>query len=222
MRAIAIGPKGEVYAIANDIKAASYAPRRKGKGVCSAGPTDVHAAARRAARARSIASRPNGAPEQLLDDTDEHYTALAIGDDGRPYVGTGAEGRIYTVDEHHDSMLVADVEERMIGALALAGKQRFIGASDPAVLHPVRGTGGPDAVWTSKVLDAGLRARFGRMTWDATGTVELSTRTGNTKDVGRQLERLEQTHGRSRRSREPVRRATSRSAPASAATRTRS
>ncbi len=49
------------------------------------------------------------------------------------------------------------------------------------MLHPVRGVGGPDAVWTSKVLDAGLRARFGIMSWRSTGTLELSTRTGNTE-----------------------------------------
>ena len=86
------------------------------------------------------------------------------------------------MDEAHNSVLVADTEERQIGALVMGGKQRFVAASDPAVLHPVRGIGGPDAVWTSKVLDAGLRARFGRMTWDSTGAIEISTRTGNTKD----------------------------------------
>jgi len=89
---------------------------------------------------------------------------------------------VYTVDDNHDSVLVADTEERQIGAMLLKGKQRFIAASDPAVLHPVRGVGGTDAVWTSKVLDAGLRAHFGRMDWETTGTLEFSTRTGNTSE----------------------------------------
>src|SRR5262249_50265315 len=44
----------------------------------------------------------------------------------------------------------------------------------------VKGVGGADAVWTSKVLDAGLRASFGRLTWRGTGPIEMSTRTGNT------------------------------------------
>jgi hypothetical protein len=35
-------------------------------------------------------------------------------------------------------------------------------------------------VWTSKVLDAGLRATYGRLDWRATGAVELSIRSGNT------------------------------------------
>ena len=37
-----------------------------------------------------------------------HYVSLALGDDGRPYVGTGAEGRVYTVDDAHVVTLVAD------------------------------------------------------------------------------------------------------------------
>ncbi|MEQ9321575.1 MAG: hypothetical protein RIF41_20585, partial [Polyangiaceae bacterium] len=40
---------------------------------------------------------------------------------------------------------------------------------------------GADAVWTSKVLDAGLRAHWGRMTWRADGALELETRSGNTE-----------------------------------------
>ena len=36
-------------------------------------------------------------------------------------------------------------------------------------------------MWTSKVLDAGIRAHFGRLFWRATGPIEMSTRTGNTQ-----------------------------------------
>jgi hypothetical protein len=35
-------------------------------------------------------------------------------------------------------------------------------------------------VWTSKPLDAGLRAKFGRASWRATGALELTTRSGDT------------------------------------------
>jgi hypothetical protein len=36
-------------------------------------------------------------------------------------------------------------------------------------------------VWTSKVLDAGLRAHFGKIEWRSDGTLELQTRSGNTE-----------------------------------------
>jgi hypothetical protein len=124
----------------------------------------------------------DGRPDELLKDGDEHYTSLTLGDDGRPYVGTGAEGRVYSVDQNHNSVLVADVDERQVTALLLVGQKRVVLASDPAVVHPVKGVGGTDAVWTSKVLDAGIRARFGRIEWESTGPLELSTRSGNTKE----------------------------------------
>jgi len=121
----------------------------------------------------------DGTVEELLTRRDTHFVSLALDDSGKPYVGTGAEGRVYTVDENHTSMLVADIDGRQVGALSLAGKHRFLVASDPAVFHEIRGTGGADATWTSKVLDAGLRANFGRLSWHADGAVEFQLRTGN-------------------------------------------
>src|SRR6185503_15520984 len=87
---------------------------------------------------------------------------------------------VYTVDDNHVERLVADTDERQIGAVMMAGRRPFVAGSDPAVLHDVKGVGGADAIWTSKVLDAGLRAAVGRVTWRADGALELSTRTGNT------------------------------------------
>lgn len=179
VRALAIGSKGEIYAIANEIKggasgSSKVKPDKPAKPEAPKPP--------KGGKGTLYRFLPDGTPEQLLDDDDEHFVSLAVGDDGQPYVGTGVEGKIYTVDAQHNSVLVADTDERQVGALILAGKQKFVASSDPAVLHPVRGVGGPDAVWTSKVFDAGLQAHFGRMTWDAQGKLELSTRTGNTKE----------------------------------------
>ncbi len=182
VRAIAIGHGGEIYAIANEIKPGSQLPGRQPRSndAAPAGPTPPANPAK--GKGTLYRFSPDGRPDQLLDDSDEHFTSLSVGDDGRPYVGTGVEGRVYTVDASHNSVLVADVEERQVTALLVSGKTPFIAGSDPAVLHPVKGMGGPDAIWTSKVLDAGIRARFGRMDWEATGPLLLSTRSGNTKD----------------------------------------
>ncbi len=180
VRSIVVNQKGEVFAIANDIKSSSSAPSRSKGGDAPAQPSP--AASKTKGKGTLYAFSPDGTPDQLLDDSDEHYTSLSLGDDGRPYVGTGVEGRVYTIDAGHTSVLVADADERQIGALLMAGKDRFVISSDPAVVHPVKGTGGPDAVWTSKVLDAGIRARFGLLSWDSSGKLELSTRTGNTKE----------------------------------------
>jgi hypothetical protein len=177
VRAIALGVRGEVYAIANDITSGSTIPATKSSaGAAAAGP--VRAPSRTKGKGTLYRFSADGTPEQLLDLKDEHFVSLALGDDGKPYVGTGVEGRVYTVDDNHASVLVADTQERQVSVLVLKGP-RYLGSSDPAVLHPVRGEGGPDAVWTSKVLDAGIRARFGRVRWEASGPLELSTRSGN-------------------------------------------
>jgi hypothetical protein len=176
VRAIVASPKGEIFAIANDIKGGSI-PSRDEDGGDSSGSSPP----KTTGKGVLFRFSSEGSPEQLLEDSDEHFTSLVLGPDGQPYVGTGVNGRIYTVDESHNDVLMADTEERQVGALAIVGKQQFVSTSDPAVLHPLRGVGGTDAVWTSKPLDAGLRAHFGQLSWTASGALELSTRSGNTQ-----------------------------------------
>jgi hypothetical protein len=179
VRSIAVSAKGDVYATANDVKPGTYTPSRK-SGTSAASPAAKPP--KTTGKGTLYKFSPDGSPEQLLDDKDDYYTSLALGDDGKPYVGTGAEGRVYTVEDNHNAILVADTEERQVSALLLHGNKRYVVASDPAVLHPVRGVGGADAVWTSKVLDAGLRAHYGRLDWVGTGQLELSSRSGNTSE----------------------------------------
>jgi hypothetical protein len=179
VKQIVVGPaeKGSpVYVIANKYNEAFTSPKRNKQGP----PGPQPAKAGRPGKGQLWRFGKDGLGEQMLDEDESHYTALTLGDDGNPYVGTGAEGRLYTVDDNHLERLVADTEERQIGAVVMAGKRKFVVGSDPVVFHEVKGIGGADAVWTSKVLDAGLRASFGRLTWRGTGPIEMSARTGNT------------------------------------------
>jgi hypothetical protein len=175
VRAIVPGRNGELFAIANDIKSGGFVPSRDDDGDGSPTP------AKTTGKGVLFRFSSDGSPEQLLESNDEHFTSLALGPNGQPYVGTGVNGRIYTVDESHNDVLMADTEERQVGVLSVGGKQQFVITSDPAILHPLRGVGGTDAVWTSKPLDAGLRAHFGQLSWTASGPIEISTRSGNTQ-----------------------------------------
>lgn len=179
VKSIVVGPasKGSpVYAIANKYSDTFSAPKRNKSGP----PGPQPARSGRPGKGQLWRFTKDGLGEQLADDHETHYTALTLGDDGQPYVGTGAEGRLYTVDDNHNERLVADTDERQIGAVVMAGKRKFLAGSDPVVFHEVKGVGGADAVWTSKVLDTGLRATFGRLSWRASGTIEMSARSGNT------------------------------------------
>jgi hypothetical protein len=179
VKAIAVGAKGDVFAVSNEYSDPPEVPKRSSAGQTQAAP--VGAARPKPGKGTLTRLYPDGHPERLLHRDDTHFVSLALGDDGRPYVGTGVEGRVYSVDDNHTSMLVADTDERQVGAIVFAKNKKIFATSDPPALHEVRGVGGADALWTSKVLDAGLRARFGRLFWRASGALELSTRTGNTQ-----------------------------------------
>jgi hypothetical protein len=179
VKLIAVAPAskgGAVYAVANKYSDGFVAPKRNRSGPPTPQPT------RASGRGKGLLMRftKEGVHEQLLEDDDAHFVSLALDDNGQPYVGTAAEGRLYSVDDDHLERLVAHVDQRAIGAVVMSGKRRFVVGSDPVDVHEIKGVGGTDAVWTSKVLDAGLRATYGRLTWRATGTVELSIRSGNT------------------------------------------
>ena len=178
VKGVALGPKGKVFAISNEYAELPEIPKRNAPGVAPGAP--VAAPRPKPGKGTLTVFDADGRPEKLLRRDDTHFTSLAVDGEGRPFVGTGVEGRVYSVDDAHTSNLAADADERQITFLLLAGRKRFVAGSDPAVLHEVRGMGGADAVWTSKVLDANLRAQFGRLLWRASGPLEMSTRTGNT------------------------------------------
>lgn len=179
VKAIAIAPSdkgGAVYAIANKYAEALAPPKRNKSGPPSPQPT------RASKPGKGVLMRfdRHGVAEKMMSDDDTHYVSLGLGEDFLPFVGTGAEGQLYTVSDNHVAQLVADTDARQVGTFMMTGRRRFIATTDPAVFHEVKGVGGASAVWTSKVLDAGLRATFGRLMWRADGALELETRSGNT------------------------------------------
>ncbi len=178
VRAIVPGKNGALYAIAN--KYTEMAPLPK-KPAANTPPGPQTLKPQRPGEGALVRFDKDGVMEPMLDDSETHYVSLALGDDGLPFVGTGAEGRVYSVDDNHLARIVADTAERQVGALVMSGKRRFIATSDPVVFHEIKSAGGADAVWTSKTLDAGLRATWGRLSWRSEGAVELSTRSGNTQ-----------------------------------------
>ncbi|WP_437853592.1 hypothetical protein [Sorangium sp. So ce363] len=179
VKAIAIAPGakgGAIYAIANKYAEAFAPPKRNRSGP----PSPQPARAQKPGKGVLMRFDRSGVAEKMMSDDDTHYVSLGLGDDLTPYVGTGAEGQLYAVSDNHVARLVADTDERQVGAFLMAGRRRFVATTDPAVFHEVKGVGGADAVWTSKVLDAGLRATFGRLSWRSDGALELETRSGNT------------------------------------------
>jgi hypothetical protein len=186
VHAIAVGPNRSLYAISNEGTTSATAEnaeatpsRRGGGGRSPAGPST--AGKPKAGKGSLWRFDSRGRPERMMHHDEFHYLSLALDDRGTPHVGTGAEGRVYSVDDAHVVSLAADTDERQVVAMGLSGRTRFVVGSDPATFHRILSVGGPDAVWTSKPLDAGLVARFGHLTWRGTGALEVSTRSGDTQ-----------------------------------------
>ena len=175
VRRIRVNARGDVFAIANELKNAAI-PRSK------SAPTSNSSSS--ASKGKGVLYRidRDGTPELLLEDKGEHFVSLELNAQGEPLVGTGYEGRLLTVDKERNSVLLADVDQRQVSAMVLGSGATYLVGSDPAVLHPINGRGGNDAIWTSKVVDAGLRAKFGRLSFTVRGTLEFQTRSGNTKE----------------------------------------
>jgi hypothetical protein len=185
VRAIAMAPSKALYVVVNEESAnasetqEAAAPRRTSGGRSLSGPVSIP----RSKPGKGSLWRFDslGRPERMMHHDEFHYESLTVDGAGRPYVGTGAEGRVYTVDDTHTVALVADTNERQIASMGVGARARFIVGSDPAVFHRIVSIGGPEALWTSKPLDAGLRAQFGHLTWRGTGPLQVSTRTGDTQ-----------------------------------------
>ena len=122
----------------------------------------------------------SGRAELMLKDDKTHFVSLSLDDKGLPVVGTGSEGKIISVDKDHVKRILIDTDSRQVTSVSLKGKSPYFATSDPVAFHAVTGRGGTDAVWTSKVLDAGMRAHFGRLQWRSDGALEVQTRSGNT------------------------------------------
>jgi hypothetical protein len=180
VKAIAVARSGAVYAVANTYKGATKGLRAKKSGG-GLGTAPQPKSNPKPGKGKLMRFDKTGVAELMLDDSDTHFVTLALDEKGTPYVGSGHEGKVYTVDANHVVQLVADTEERQIGAMSMVAGKRFVATTDPVVYHEITGRGGSDAVWTSKVLDSGLRAHFGLLEWRGSGTVELQTRSGNTE-----------------------------------------
>lgn len=172
--------QNSIFAIVNEYSEPLDLPRRSpGSGARPPGPTSTPK--QKPGKGTLYRVDDRGRVEKLMHHDEFHYTSLFVDDRGTPFVGTGAEGRVYSADESHAVSLVADLDERQVTAIQIKNGAGYFLTSDTANFQRIVGHGGADATWTGKVLDCGLPARFGTVNYRASGAIEFVARTGNTQ-----------------------------------------
>ena len=157
----------------------------------------------------------DGRMEQMFSIADGYFTTLAFDADGRAYVGTGSEGRVYRVAPDRTAALAIDVPERQALTLLPAGKGFLIGTGDVGGIYRAEPAAAKQASYLSRVLDGEFHARWGLFRWHGSHGLAVESRSGNTAKPdatwsGFARARAAARHGGGRRrpDREPARRAT--------------
>ena len=134
----------------------------------------------RKAKAALYRIDPDGRTEQIFSIGDGYFTTLAVDDDGRAFVGTGTEGRVYRVDPDRRAALAIDLPERQALTLLRAGKNFLVGTGDVGGLYRVTPAPAKQATYLSRVLDADFHSRWGLLRWHGSHELGVATRSGNT------------------------------------------
>jgi len=122
----------------------------------------------------------DGRMEQMFSIADGYFTTLTFDADGRAYVGTGSEGRVYRVAPDRTAALVIDVPERQALTLIPSGKGFLVGTGDVGGIYRAEPAAAKQASYLSRVLDGEFHARWGLFRWHGSHGLAIESRSGNT------------------------------------------
>ena len=179
VKSLAFAPTGELFAIANDYSELPDVPKRVA-GTDRTPPNAATYPRPKAGKGALLRIDAEGRAEKLLSHADTQYTSIYVQTASKVFVGTGNDGRLFSVDDVHRTELLADVDARGIMQIDPTPGRGFLLTSDAAFLRRFEPPTATDGIWASKVLDAGSRAHLGQFAVEAKGAVEISFRTGPT------------------------------------------
>ena len=109
--------------------------------------------------------------------------------DNRLLVGSGNEGQLFAIEpgSEREAVIYKDEAASQIPAVAVAGKDVYIGTANPAKLVLLSPDCASQGTYVSDLIDAGQPARWGKLQIDAEiprgCKVLVASRSGNVKDV---------------------------------------
>ena len=173
---IQVQPDGTVYFTATgSAKETASLPLKK-----AAGDSTASAAGGTSALYRLD---PTLGPEQVWS-TKETLLSLVFHslafDDETSLLGTSVDGYIYAVSPHGEAMRLCKIDSDSVTALTSSGPDVVAATSNPGRLFRISHARTSPGIYETQVLDSGNYARWGMVKLDATGTVKILTRSGNT------------------------------------------
>ena len=197
VRAVAVTADGVVYAAAlnRGDDAGSPASDAPSAAVALAtlpvSPTPTPTPTSTTRRSQLYRIDTSGAWETVWETSDLIYD-LSAAEDGGVFVGTGPEGRLFRVDRARDVVLVTGVDAKHITRFAAtprtSARPMAIATANPGRVLTSAGAGQAPAgadqtapTFLSPVRDSRSIATWGLIRWEATGSVGVFTRTGNTE-----------------------------------------
>ena len=136
-------------------------------------------------RGRVVRIAPSGGVTELWKSATEAPFALALDGGGKPIFGTGEPARLWRVEDATETALLATLGEAQATAIAPAGGALVLATSNPAAAYRLDRAPAAAGTYVALPVDAGGIARWGTASWRVEGTggsVDLSTRTGNSED----------------------------------------
>ena len=170
---------------------ASVSQTRASRGDTKTTTNMIDRSPRRLGASGSVVYRikPTGQVEEWWKSKTDVCLSLAMGDDGQLLVGTGPQGRVFSVLERGNNTLLIDLDESQVTTLMPISSGNIVTATSNRgnlyILrsHPVR-----KAEYISEVLDTQGSAMWGTIRWKGVTppktAVLLYTRSGNTDSPG--------------------------------------
>lgn len=129
---------------------------------------------------------PDGGVDEVWRSSQEVPYTVSAASDGQVFVGTGEPAKLLRLEEGGKASLLARFPQAQITSLALDRTGRiFVATSNSGGAYRVSRDLAESGTYQSPPRDAGVRARWGKVRWDAAvgsgQRVEIQTRTGNSE-----------------------------------------
>ena len=136
-------------------------------------------------RGKIVRVSRDGAAVELWRSRTEAAFALALDGSGRTVFATGEPAKLWRVEGDDEIALLTTFKEAQVTAFARSSRDLVAATSNPAATYVVGSQPGESGTFLAPPVDAGSAARWGSISWRASGSggrVELFTRTGNCED----------------------------------------